>query len=116
MLAFAPVLASRLFKEPMFLYIAMINRFVSAMIVVERDEEGKSMQRPVYYLSEVLSASKLNYPHYHKMAYAIYMVAKKLKHYFEEHPIKVICEAPIYEILGNKDASGRIAKWAIELS
>ena len=50
------------------------------------------------------------------MAYEVYMSAKKLKHYFEEHPIKVICEAPIAEILSNKDASGRIAKWAIELS
>src|SRR3954466_5719625 len=50
------------------------------------------------------------------MAYGVYMSAKKLKHYFEEHPIKVICEAPIADILNNKDASDRIAKWAIELS
>src|SRR3954466_11696104 len=34
----------------------------------------------------------------------------------KEHPIKVICEAPIADILSNKDASGRIAKWEIELS
>jgi hypothetical protein len=36
---------------------------------VEREEEGKTVQRPVYYLSEVLSLSKQNYPHYHKMTY-----------------------------------------------
>ena len=58
MLATAPVLASPLSKEPMLLYIAATNRVVSAVIVVERDEEGKSVQRPVYYLSEVLSVSK----------------------------------------------------------
>ncbi len=116
MLATAPVLASPLSKEPMLLYIAATNRVVSAVIVVERDEEGKSVQRPVYYLSEVLSASKQNYPHFQKVAYGVYMAAKKLKHYFEEHPIKVICEAPISEIMGNKDASGRIANWAIELA
>ncbi|XP_071683159.1 uncharacterized protein [Lolium perenne] len=28
----------------------------------------------------------------------------------------VVCEAPISEIIGNKDASGRIAKWAIQLA
>src|SRR3954452_7202048 len=116
MLATAPMLASPLPNEPMLLYIAATNRVVSVVIVVERKEEDKLVQRPVYYLSEVLTASKQNYPHYQKMAYGVYMSAKKLKHYFEEHPIKVICEAPIADILSNKDGSGRIAKWAIELS
>ena len=74
------------------------------------------MQRLVYYLSEVLSSSKQNYPHYQKMAYGVYMAAKKLKHYFQSHPIKVVTEAPVSEILCNKDASGRVVKWAVELS
>ncbi|KAK1572795.1 hypothetical protein QYE76_048129 [Lolium multiflorum] len=73
-------------------------------------------QRPVYYLSEVLSLSKQNYPHYQKMTYGVYMATTKPKHYFEEHPMTVVCEAPISEIISNKDASGRIAKWAIQLS
>jgi hypothetical protein len=116
MLSTTPVLASPLPKEPMLLYIAVTNRVVSAVVVVEREEGSKSVQRLVYYLSEVLSTSKQNYPHYQKMTYGVYMVAKKLKHYFQEHPIRVVAEAPISEIISNKDASGRIAKWAIELS
>src|SRR4051812_9302479 len=104
MLVTTPILASPLSKELMLLYVAATNRVVSAVVVVERNEDDKSVQRPVYYLSEVLSASKQNYPQYQKMAYGVYMSAKKLKHYFEEHPIKVICEAPIAEILRNKDA------------
>ena len=102
MLATAPILASPLSKEPMLLYVAATNRVVSAVIVVEHEEGGKSVQRLVYYLSEVLSVSKLNYPHYQKMTYGVYMAAKKLKHYFQEHPIRVICEAPISDILGAK--------------
>ena len=74
------------------------------------------VQRPVYYLSEVVSSSKQNYPYYQKMTYGVYMAAKKLKHYFQEHPITVVSAAPISEIIGNKDASGRVAKWAIELA
>ncbi|KAK1662611.1 hypothetical protein QYE76_050770 [Lolium multiflorum] len=92
------------------------NRVVSVVVVVEREEEEKIVQRPVYYLSEVLSLSKQNYPHFQKMTYGVYMAATKLKHYFEEHPMKVVSEAPISDIMGNKDASGRIAKWAIQLS
>jgi hypothetical protein len=82
MLPTAPILASPLPKEPMLLYIVATNRVVSAVVVVEQEEEGKSVQRPVYYLSEVLSTSKQNYPHYQKMTYGVYMAAKKLKHNF----------------------------------
>ena len=48
MLVTAPILASPLSKEPMLLYIAATNRVVSAVIVVERVENDKSVQRPVY--------------------------------------------------------------------
>jgi hypothetical protein len=116
MLATAPILASPLEREPMLLYIAATNRVVSVVVVVEREEEGKTVQRPVYYLSEVLSSSKQNYPHFQKMTYGVFMAATKLKHYFEEHPMKVVSEAPISDIMCNKDASGRIAKWAIQIS
>ena len=60
MLATPPVMAAPTPKEPMLLYIAATSRVVSTVIVVVRKEEGKALpvQRPVYYLSEVLSASK----------------------------------------------------------
>ena len=46
----------------------------------------------------------------------MYFAAKKLKPYFREHPIMVVCTAPLAEIMGSRDASGRVAKWAIELA
>ncbi|KAM0908399.1 hypothetical protein ACQ4PT_015494 [Festuca glaucescens] len=67
-------------------------------------------------LIEVLSQSKQNYPHYQKLTYGVYMPARKLKHYFQEHPIKVVCTAPLAKIIGSKDANGRVAKWALELA
>jgi hypothetical protein len=70
----------------------------------------------VYYLSEVLTLSKQNYMNYQKVAYDMYIAAKKLKHYFEEHPIMVVSSSPLSEIIGCKDATGRVAKWAIELA
>jgi ribonuclease HI len=70
----------------------------------------------VYYFSEVLTLSKQNYPHYQKVAYGVYMAARKLKHYFEEHPITVVSTTLLSEIIGCKDATGRVAKWEIELA
>ena len=102
----------------MLLYIAATSWVISIVIVVERKEEGRALlvQRPVYYLSEVLSASKQNYQHYQKMCYGMHFAAKKLKPYFQEHSITIVCMAPLAEILGSRDASGRVAKWAIDLA
>jgi dsDNA-binding SOS-regulon protein len=61
-----PVLVAPNKKEPLLLYIAATHQVVSTILVVERSEEGKAngVQRPVYFLSEVLSPSKQRYPHY----------------------------------------------------
>ena len=47
---------------------------------------------------------------------ATLLEAAKWKPYFQEHPITVVCTAPLAEIIGSRDASGRVAKWAIELA
>jgi ribonuclease HI len=116
-LSTSPVLVTPREKEPMFLYIAATNQVVSSVLVVERAEEGKEhgVQRPVYYLSEVLSPTKQRYPHYQKLAYAIYMTGKKLPHYFECHSIIVVASNPVSSILNNPDATGRVSLWGITL-
>ena len=43
------------------------------------------------------------------------MTARKLRHYFQEHPITVVCKSPLSEILNNYNATGRVAKWGVEL-
>ena len=75
--------------------------------MVERVEEGKAYkaQRPVYYPSEVLTPSKQRYPHYQKLVYGIYMTMKKVAHYFSDHSIIVVSDAPLSEIMNNRDAN-----------
>ena len=55
-----PVLAAPIDKESLLLYVAANAWAVSVAIVVERKEAGKEypVQRPVYYISEVLIESK----------------------------------------------------------
>ena len=96
------------------MYIAATNRCVSIVLVVERKEQP--VQRPVYYVSKVLSQLKQNYPHYQKFVYGVHMAEKKLCQYFQEHVITVVSTAPLGDIICNKDATGRVAKWAVNLA
>jgi hypothetical protein len=80
---------------------------VSTVLAVERSEEGKAhgVQRPVYFLSEVLSPTKQRYPHYQKLAYSVFTTTRKLRQYFAVHPIIVVNEAPLSNILNNPAAT-----------
>jgi hypothetical protein len=84
---------------------------------VEREEEQHvyKVHRPVYYISEVLTDSKIQYPHVQKLLYALLITSRKLRHYFKSHKIIVITYFPLGDILRNKDATGCISKWAVEL-
>ena len=50
-----------------------------------------------------------------KLLYALLITSHKLRHYFESHKITVVTDFPLGDILHNKDATGRISKWAVEL-
>jgi hypothetical protein len=70
---------------------------VSTSIVIERAEEGHALpiQRPVYFISEVLSETKVRYPQIQKLLYAIMLTWRKLRHYFEGHPVTVVSSFPL---------------------
>ena len=49
------------------------------------------------------------------MLYAILVTSRKLRNYFQSHAIKVVTSYPSESVLHNREATGRVAKWAIEL-
>ena len=50
--------------ETLLIYSAATSRVISTAIIIEREESGHAykVQRPVYFISEVLNESKTRYP------------------------------------------------------
>ena len=66
LLANNPVLTAPNIDKPMLLYIAATHQVVSAALIIEREVDGYKfpLQKPVYYVSKVLTPCKSQYPHY----------------------------------------------------
>lgn len=104
-------------REPLLLYLAATTHVVSVTLVVERDEPGHALrvQRPVYFVSEVLTDTKTCYSQVQKLLYVVLMVTKKLRHYFTDHEVTIITSFPLGEVIRSRGATRQISKLAIEL-
>jgi hypothetical protein len=76
----------------------------------------RTVQRPVYYISEVLHEAKTRYLEVNKLLYAVLIASRKLRHYFQAHKISVVSSFPLRAVLHNPNTTGNIAKWAAELA
>jgi hypothetical protein len=60
------------------------------------------VQRPVYFVSEVLSESKARYQPVQKLLYAVLITSRKLRHYFQEYSISVVTDYRLATSCGTK--------------
>jgi ribonuclease HI len=96
--------------------VAASHSVVSAALVQEKQDGQVKRQAPVYFVSEVLSLSKKNYTELEKVLYAVLMASRKLRHYFQAYHIIIPSSQPLKDIMRNREATGRIGKWAAELN
>jgi ribonuclease HI len=101
---------------PLLLYVAASHSAVSAALVQEKLDGQAKKQATIYFVSKVLSPSKKNYTELEKVLYAVLMASRKLRHYFQAYHIIVPSSQPLKDIMRNREATGRIGKWAAELN
>ncbi|XP_021760669.1 uncharacterized protein LOC110725510 [Chenopodium quinoa] len=79
--------------------------------------EKKTIDADIFCQScVVLNATERRYPLIEKLALAVVMAARKLRPYFDSHPIDVLINHPLEKSLQKMDTSGRLLTWAVELS
>jgi ribonuclease HI len=98
------------------LYVAASHAAVSATLVQEKQNDQAKKQVPVYFISEVFILSKKNYTEFEKVLYDVLMASRKLRHYFQMYHITIPSSQPLKDIMKNREATGRVGKWAAELN
>jgi hypothetical protein len=101
---------------PLLLYVATSHSAVSVALVQDKLDGQVKKQAPVYFVSKVLSLSKKNYTELEKVLYVVLMASRKLRHYFQAYHIIVPSSQPLKDIMRNREATGRIGKWATKLN
>ncbi|GJX56497.1 reverse transcriptase domain-containing protein [Tanacetum coccineum] len=76
---------------------------VSAGLMTER----KAKQIPIYFVSRALRGPEINYTLMEWLVMALVHDSKRLKRYFQAHPIIVITDLPIQQVLSRPEVAGR---------
>ena len=94
------------------MYLAVSDFSTTAVLIRDKDR----VQHPVYYCSQALRGAKERYPRMEKLILELVTTAQKLHPYFQAHTIEIPTEYPMKQVLHKPETSGRLMKWAIELS
>ncbi|XP_021802905.1 uncharacterized protein LOC110746996, partial [Prunus avium] len=108
----APLLSTPLPGEDLILYLSVSATALSSVLI----RKSNGIELPIFYTSHALQDAEIRYPELKKLTYAHILPARKLRPYFQAHSIVVLTNQPLRQILQRPETSGRLVKWAIELS
>ncbi|XP_016178105.1 uncharacterized protein LOC107620464 [Arachis ipaensis] len=111
-LATPPVLGKPVVGELLYLYLAITEEALAAVLVLK---EGK-VQQSIYFVSKALQGAELRYSKLEKLALALLTSSRRLRQYFQGHQVVVRTDQGIRQVLQKPDLAGRMMTWAIELS
>ena len=98
--------------EELYLYLAVTPHAVSLALI---REEGR-VQKSAYYTSLALRGAEGRYPQIEKLAFALIIASRKLRHYFQAHVINVMTDHLLKKAMNKLEAVGRLIQWAVKLS
>ena len=78
-------------------------------------KEERRIQKTVYYTSRVLEGVEGRYPMMEKLAFALIIASRKLRHYFQAHIINVLTDHPLKKVMNKLEVVGQLIQWAIRL-
>nr|GEY30713.1 reverse transcriptase domain-containing protein [Tanacetum cinerariifolium] len=78
-----PLLAAPKPRKELIMYLSATHGAISAVLMTERG----TTQTPVYFISRALQGPELNYSPMEKLVLSLVFVAKRLRRYFQAHPI-----------------------------
>lgn len=96
----------------MYVYLSTSEEAVSAVLVRAEGKEHK----PIYYVSKTLQGTESRYIPLEKLALTLITASRKLRTYFQSHLVTVLTNHPLKHVMASPSASGRMVKWALELS
>ncbi|GJZ47109.1 reverse transcriptase domain-containing protein [Tanacetum coccineum] len=111
LIAKLPMLTAPEEKEELIVYLAATKKAVSAVLMTEK--EAKKM--PIYFISHAMRGPEVNYTSMEKLVLALVHASKRLKRYFQAHPIIVVTDQPIKQVLSRPEVAGRLQKLSIDL-
>ena len=79
---------SSYYGEELIVYLSVSPTIVSAVLIREEDDN----QKPIYYVGKVLLGVETRYLKIEKLAYALLIAVRNLRHYFQAHPITVLTD------------------------
>ena len=94
------------------MYLAVSDVAVSDVLFKEGEDRR---QRLVFFVSKSLADVETKYSHLEQTALAFRTATKKLRPYFQEHPIVDLTNLPFRNSIHKPDLSDRMGRWAIKL-
>ena len=108
-----PILSSPIIGEKLYMYLAVSKWAICAVLFCCPSPKE---QKPIYYVSRALADVETRYSKMELTALTLRSATQKLRPYFQAHPVVVLTDQPLSNILHKPDLTRRMLQWAIELS